>query len=153
VKIMGRRPLAAACCLIVFMLAGCATSSSISAKRETLEERVRNYMQAQIDGRWDHVYAFLHSSYRDKVPKESYVNRARDLSYKGFTIEEINVLPSGNEATVKVRIDLLFMGTVFPRASETQNWTKENGEWFMKSSDKINPSKKTTPFTQQKKQK
>jgi hypothetical protein len=149
VKRTGRMPLAAACCLIVILLAGCAALSSMTAKQETLEERVKNYMQAQIDGKWDHAYSFFDSSSREKVSKENYVHQTRKLSYDGFAIEEITMLPSGDQATVKVRIDLSFMGFVFPRAPQTQNWAKENGGWFIKSEPQ---SQKTTPFSPQQKQ-
>jgi hypothetical protein len=131
---------------MLILSAGCAALSSLNTKQETLEERVKNYMQAQIDGKWDQSYSFLHSSYREKVSKENYVQQDRKLSYKGFAIEEITMLPSGDEATVKVRIDLSFMGYVFPRAPQTQNWAKENGGWFLKWSEK------TAPFPPQQKQ-
>jgi len=139
--------LAASCCLIVILLAGCAASNSLGTKQETLKERVENYMQAQIDGEWDHVYSFFHSSYREKVSKEAFVNRDRKLSFKRFEIEEITVLPSGDEATVTVRIDISMMGYLFPRAPQKQNWAKENGGWYVKGSDR------RSPFTQQQKQK
>jgi len=61
------------------------------------------------------------------------------------------MLPSGDQATVKVRIDISFMGYVFPRAPQTQNWVKENGGWFIKWSE--TQSKKTTPFSPREKQK
>ena len=67
------------------------------------------------------------------MTRESYVNRTRKLSYKGFKIEEITVLPSGDQATVKVRIDISYMGYNFKGAPQTQNWVKEKGEWFVKS--------------------
>jgi hypothetical protein len=147
VRNTGRTSFATACCLIVVLLAGCAALSSLNTKQETLEERVNNFMQAQIDGKWDQAYSFFHSSYREKVSKEKYVNQTRKLSYKKFTIEEISVLPPGNEATVKVRIDLSFMGLVFPRAPQKQDWAKENGGWFIKWSDK------EAPFPRRQKQK
>ena len=40
---------------------------SRTAKQEPLEERVKNYMQAQIDGKWDRAYSFFDSSSREKV--------------------------------------------------------------------------------------
>jgi len=140
--------LAAACCLVVILLAGCAALSPLNTK-QTLEERVKIFMQAQIDGKWDHAYSFFDSSSREKVSKENYLRADRKLSYKGFAIEEITLLPSGDQATVKVRIDLSFMGYVFPRAPQTQNWVKENGEWFLKSETQ---SQKTGPFPAQQKQ-
>ena len=59
------------------------------------------------------------------MERESYVNRTRNLSYKGFGIEEITMLPSGDKATVKVKIDISFMGYDFKGAPQKQDWVKE----------------------------
>jgi hypothetical protein len=61
------------------------------------------------------------------------------LSYTGFAIEEIQMLPSGDQATVKVRIDIMAMTFNFKGVSQTQNWVKENGEWYVKSEPPKNP--------------
>ena len=148
-KSNGRTLLAAVCCLMLILSAGCAALSPITAKQETLEERVKNYMQAQIDGKWDRAYSFFDSSSHETVSRESYVHQTRKLSYKGFGIEEIKTLPSGDQATVKVRIDISFMGYDFKGAPQTQNWVKERGEWFVKSE----PQSRKTPFDTQEKQK
>ena len=148
-KSKGRTLLAALCCLMLILSAGCAALSPLTAKQETLEERVKNYMQAQIEGKWDRVYSFFDSSSRETVSRESYVNRTRKLSSKGSAIEEITMLPSGDQATVKVRIDISFMGFDFKGAPQTQNWVKERGEWFVK----FEPQSRKTPFDTQEKQK
>ena len=135
----GRMLLVAACCLILISAAGCAGLSSIAVKQESLEERVRNYLQAQIDRKWDRAYEFLDSSSRKTTVRESYVYRTRQLSYTGFAIEEIHMLPSGDQATVKVRIDVMAMTFNFKGVSQTQNWVKESGEWFVKSEPPQNP--------------
>jgi hypothetical protein len=131
VKSTGKTLLAAVSCLTVIVFAGCAAVSPLSAKQETLEERVNQYMQAQIDGKRDLAYSFFDASSRGKIPRESYVNQPRKLSYTGFSIEEITVLPSGDKAEVKVKIDLLFMGYNFKGAPQTQEWVKEKGAWFV----------------------
>jgi hypothetical protein len=148
VKKNGRMRLAAACFLIVILSAGCAALSSIAVKQETLEERVKQYMQAQVDGKWDSVYSFFDASSRAKVTRESYINQPRNLPYRGFGIEEIATFPSGDRATVKVKIDIWFMGYDFKGASQTQEWVKERGEWFVKSD--LRPQSRN-PFTQQEK--
>jgi hypothetical protein len=134
-------------CLAAILSAGCAALTPLASKQETLEERVKNYMQAQIEGKWDLAYSFFDASSRDKETRENYVNRSRTLSYKKFAIEEITLLPSGEQATVKVRIDIALMGYVFPRAPQTQSWVKEKGAWFLKLAP---PGK--NPFTKQEKQ-
>ena len=148
-KSNGRTLLAAACCLMLILSAGCAGLSPITGKQESLEERVKNYIQAQIDQKWDRAYEFFDSSTREKIARESYVNRTRNLPYKGFTIEEIKMLPSGDQATVKVKIDISYMAYDFKGAPQTQNWIKERGEWFLKSE----PQSRKTPFDMQEKQK
>jgi hypothetical protein len=148
VKSNRRTLLVAVCCLMLILSAGCAALTPITAKQETLDERVKNYMQAQIDGKWDRAWSFFDSSSRAKVTRESYVNRPRNLSYKGFGIEEITVLPSGDQAAVKVRIDISFMGYDFKDAPQKQEWVKEKGEWFVKSE----PQSQKNPFASQGKQ-
>jgi hypothetical protein len=123
---------AAIACLILIMFAGCAALPPPPTKQETLEERVKNYMQAQVKKNWGQAYSFFDTSSRDKVTRDSYLSQTRKMAYNGFAIEEITVLPSGDKATVKVRIDIAFMGYVFPRAPQTQEWVKEGGAWFVK---------------------
>jgi hypothetical protein len=145
VKNTAKMLLAAACCLTVIVFAGCASLSPTPATQETLEERVRQYMQAQIDGNWDLAYSFYDSSSRREIRRESYISRPRKLSYKGFEIEEITGLPSGDQATVKVKIDLLYMGYNFKGAPQTQEWVKEKGAWFVNSRSQS----RKTPFNTQ----
>ena len=137
----GRMLLAAACCLMLIFSAGCAALSP--AKEEPLEERVKDYMQAQIDRKWGRAYEFLDSSSREKVDRESYISQPRRLPYRKFTIGEITVTPSGDQATVKILADIPYKGFTFKGASQIQHWVKEKGAWFIKSA----PSSKKNPFT------
>ena len=121
--------------MFLILLTGCAALSPamIKARKQTLDERVNGYMQAQVDKDWNAAYSYFDTATRKKILREQYVYKSRKLSYTGFTIEETNVLPSGDEATVKVRITLFFMGYEFPRAPQTQQWVKEKGAWFVKA--------------------
>ena len=136
----------AASVLLFVMAAGCAALFP-PPSRDALAERVKQYMQAQMDEKWDHTYAFFDAATREKTPREQYVARTRKgkVSFSGFEIEEITVLPSGTEATVKVRIDISVMGFNFKRAPQTQKWVVENGEWFVNSEPQ-----KGTPFGERK---
>jgi len=106
-------------------------------------------MQAQMERKWDRAYAFFDSSSRETVARESYMSRTRNANFKAFSIEEIKVLPPGDQATVKVRMDIPYMGYDFKGVSQMQNWVKEKGEWFVKS--EFQSQRK--PFTPQEKQK
>jgi hypothetical protein len=150
VKSSTRRLFAAgACFLMVILSAGCAALTSMTVKQETLalEERVTNYMQAQINKKWDLTYSFFDSSSREKISRESYVYRTRTLSYKKFEIEEITLLPSWDQATVRVKITISFMTYQFTLSPQTQNWVKENGAWFVK----YEPRSQKNPFSNQEK--
>lgn len=130
-----------ACMALLIVSAGCAALAPIATRQESLEERVKQYMQAQVDRKWDHAWSFYDADSRRQVTKDSYVNRPRKLSFKGYGIKEITVLPSGDQATVKVTYDIFFMGYGFKGAPETQTWIKENGTWFVKYTPK-----QKTPF-------
>ena len=60
------------------------------------------------------------------------------------------MLPSGDEAMVKVRMDIPYMGYNFQGVSQMQSWVKEKGQWFVKTGF---PSKRKSSFTPQEKQK
>jgi hypothetical protein len=151
VKNNGRTLLVAACCLMLILSAGCAALSP--TKQEPLEERVKNYMQALIDRRWDRAYEFLDSSSRETVTRESYISRTRRLPYQKFTIDEVTVAPSGDQATVKIKTDVTYKTYTFKGASHVQLWVREKGAWFIRSAppSKSNPFQE--PFLQQEKQK
>jgi hypothetical protein len=148
VKTNRRLPLALACFLMMIFAAGCAAVSPVTATRETLEERVKQYMQAQIDGKWDTVYSCFDDSSRAKLTRESFVKGSRSLPYRGFAIQEITLLPSGDRATVKVGIDFRIRGYDFTGPFQLQEWIAERGEWFVK----YEPPQGKNPFTPQEKQ-
>ena len=126
---------------MLILSAGCAALSPV--KEEPLEERVKNYTQAQIDRKWSRAYEFLDSSSREKVDRESYISQPRKLPYRKFTIEEITVAPSGDQATVTIKTDIAYKGYFFKGGTHVQHWVKEKGGWFVKSG----PPAKKTPFT------
>lgn len=104
------------CLLFILLTAGCAALFQTS-KQQTLEDRVKGYMQAQVDGKWDDAYSFLDAASRDKISQESYVHQTRKASYKGYEIDKITELSSGDQAKVKVRLDISFMGYDLKRLS------------------------------------
>lgn len=103
-KSNGRTLLVAACCLMLILSAGCAALSPITTKAEPLEERVKNYMQAQIDGKSDRAYAFLDSSSRERVTKESYVNRTKKLPFNLISRRNYNYAMPGSWISKALRI-------------------------------------------------
>jgi hypothetical protein len=126
--------------VLIFILAiGCASLPQKISKEEALRNRVNALMQAKIDGKWDIVYDLYDSSYRKTLSREQFASRSRAMLFKNFSIETIEILPSGTEAKVKVRTDISMKGFDFKGAPENQNWIEENGKWFMKVKPQINP--------------
>ena len=106
-------------------------------------------MQVRLERKWDRAYEFLDSSSREGVTRENFVSRTRKLSNKGFAIEEIKILPSGDQATVTVKTDVSYMAYTFKGVPQTQHWIKERGEWFVKFA----ADSRNKPFVPQEKQK
>ena len=130
---------ATACLVSILLMAGGAAFFPQATPEASLEERVSDYMQAQVDQKWDRAYLFLNDSSRRQVSREKYIHQTRKASYTGFEIEEITVQPEGDQATVKVRIDILFMGFELKRTPHTQTWVKEKGTWFIVAQPKARP--------------
>ena len=85
--------------ILVFILAiGCASFPQKISKEESLRKRVNALIQAKIDGRWDIVYDLYDSSYKKTLSREQFANRLRTMQFKNFSIETIEILPSGREA-------------------------------------------------------
>jgi hypothetical protein len=137
---------AAVCLMVMAMTSGCAALSRMGARSQTLDERVKGYMQAQVDGKWDEAYAYLDAASKEKTSRERYVNQTRKAAYTGFEIEEITEAPSGDQAKVKLRLNISFMGYDLKRAPHTQTWVKEKGAWYV-----IPPSQQGNPFAAEEK--
>ncbi len=123
--------------VFVFLSAGHAFSQQ--KPEELLRKRVMELMQAKIGGKWDVVYTFYDSNFRNATSKESFLNRPRKMSFKNITIEKIEILPSGKEAKVEVKSDVTMQGFDFKGAPSKQHWIKEEDMWFQKVNPKMNP--------------
>jgi hypothetical protein len=130
--------------VLLILLTGCAALPHPSPE-ESLRARVEGLMQAKVDGKWDVVYGFFESSFRKTMSKEKYSNVPRGISFENFTIETIEILSSGKEATVNVKSDISMQGFTFKGAPEKQRWVKEGRQWFLKAKPR------THPFAPQKK--
>ncbi len=117
--------------LALILSIGCAHCPPQS-QEESLQKRVEGLMQAKIDGKWDVVYTFYDASFRNAVARENFAQKTKNISFKAFRIEKIEILSSGKEARVKVATDISFQGFDFKDAPKNQHWIKEKGKWFLK---------------------
>ena len=122
----------------VILTTGCASFPQ-QRPEESLRKRVDALMQAKIEERWDAVYNLYDSSFRKTTPKEKFVYSTRNMRFKNFSIEEIEILPSGQEAKVKVRSDISVQGFDFKGVPEAQHWIREKGKWLLKVKTQQHP--------------
>ena len=124
VKNNGRTLLAAACWLMLILLAGCAALSSLTAKGVP-RGKGQKLQRPRSTENGTAPMPFL-TILREKYDTGDTLAGPERLN-KGIQIEEIAVLPSGDQETVKVRKDISYMGFNFKAVSHTQHWVKERG--------------------------
>jgi hypothetical protein len=133
--------------LILILAATIMNACSLMHRKppeELLRERVNEMMNARVDLDWGKVYTYFDASYRKSESKESFLNLQRGAYTTAFTIEAIDVQPSGNEALVKMKCDLNMKGFDLKDNSETQNWINEDGQWYLKM--KTDKAEKYSPI-------
>lgn len=122
----------------VFLLASALTCSEQS-QDELLRKRVEELMQAKADGKWDVVHGLYDANFRKSVSESSFANQPRKMRFKSFTIEKLEILPSGTEAVVEVKSNVEMQGFEFKGAVNKQHWIKEGEQWFQKVKPRANP--------------
>ena len=106
---------------------GCATSTT---PEQDLEKRVHAYMTAKVEGDWQLVYTFYDENFKSQVPK-SYFSTTRDAQFPDYSIESIQMDPSGKKAVVQVKHSMTVGGLALEDITDTQNWVLENKDWFL----------------------
>ena len=88
------------------------------------------------------MYDLYDADYRKTITREDFIRRPRNMQYVAFTIESVEVLPSGKEAVVKAKEDVTFQAYPFSSPVKAQRWIKaDDGKWYQKVED-------TNPFKQ-----
>lgn len=126
--------------VLAAFLAGCA-SLPVRNRTGLLRLRAEQIMKAKVAGDWATVYDILEPAFRGKVPKKAFVNRTRNILFKGFKIKELQLMPSGKQATIKAAYDISMRGYDFKDAPEVQHWVFEEGQWYLKMKPHANPVK------------
>ena len=103
----------------ILVLAGCAASGhAVKKSEDALRKRVEKYIQARIDKNREVLYKLHDSSFRKGTPEDQFINREEKIVYKSFSIESVEMLPSG-EARVKLKTEISFRGFDFKDAPLT----------------------------------
>ena len=116
--------------IVIISLASTACAALKSkAPDEALRERVQGMMQAKINKDWGAVYTYFDESFQKRESKEVFSNKIGGMVFKAYSIEKIEILPSGKEASVKIKSDIQAKGFNFKGTPETQHWIMEEREW------------------------
>jgi len=114
---------------IISLASTACASLKNKAPEEALKERVQGMMQAKINKDWATVYTYFDESFQKRESKEVFSKKIESILFKTYTIEKIEISPSGKEATVKIKNDIQTKGFDFKGTPETQHWIMEGGEW------------------------
>ena len=58
-------------------------------------------------------------------------NYPKTVYFTAYTIDAIDIQPSGKDALVKLKYDINMKGFDFKNNPETQKWIQENGNWYL----------------------
>jgi hypothetical protein len=130
----------AALVALAAFLAGCA-NILVREESDVLRLRVEKLLNAKVARDWGTVYELLDPAFRQKVSKIAFLNRPRNIVFKGFKIKDLQLLPSGKEAKVNVIYTISMRGFVFKNAPEVQRWVQTEGNWYLKMIPHANPFK------------
>ncbi len=98
---------------------------------EVLEKRVAGLMDAKVNQNWGSFYTYLDPSFKEKVSRQNFINRSRDVRFTDYSIQSIEIGPSGEEATVSVLYDMMARAFHFTDQRDTQKWLKKGGKWYL----------------------
>ena len=128
-------------CVIGICLNACGIFK-IKPAAEVLTERVSGLMDAKISNDWGKVYDFYDPSYKAKKPKDAFVGINRQSQIIKYEIESIEIAPSEDTATVKVKYTAKAMGFEFNGIINTQTWMKRGWTWYLQ----VNEDSSSKPF-------
>lgn len=130
----GKKIIISLCAGVVFFF-GCAGVGSNSTKSQDSADRlsreVATFMQAMVDKNWNAAYPFFDNSFKKSVSKETFASFPRQIEIKAFTVESVEILPSGKEADVTITQDLSSRGFTFKGIKKTQHWLVQKGKWVV----------------------
>lgn len=119
--------------LLVGSLGACSLKHASPSGEEALRQRVSRMMQAKIDDDWGKVYEFQAPEYKKAVSKDKFLGINRKMSVLRYSIESLEMAPSGKEATVEVKFAASVRGFEFEGMVNTQQWVKIKGTWYEKA--------------------
>ena len=117
--------------LMAFLAGGCQTMMPRQDPAASLDERVNDMMTAKVSQDWAGVYRHFSPEYKKRLSEEAFVNRQRQVTFTGYNIKSVDILPSGSNAVVEVGVDMSGWSFEFKDQRDLQHWVMINGKWFL----------------------
>jgi uncharacterized protein YceK len=113
------------------ILSGCATLLSPKDEKEVLTSRLSQMMNAKMAGEWAKAYDYYTPEFRQVVSKTNFGDKSLErVRYGGYTIGNISIADSGNQAQIELTCDISMKGFDFANAPQIQQWKKVGGNWY-----------------------
>jgi hypothetical protein len=125
--------------LILGAYLGACSTFPFRPAQEELRARVDGLMTARINNEWGKVYEFHTPSYKENTSRDAFLGKSRQSNVVRYEIESIEISPSGDEATVKVKNDMSAMNFDFPGVVMTQKWVKVRWNWYLEVNNTQKP--------------
>ena len=119
-------------CSIIAVLISCQSLQIASkSKRELLEQRVHEYVEARNNQDMDEEYKFFSPSYRQTVSLEQFKER-REVKINRVALKSIDYEEDADSARVVLLLDFRVIGFHFEKAKFSQEWRFIDGQWYFK---------------------
>ena len=115
------------------MFISCAHLGGQQTREDELRSAVVTVWDAKVEKDWNTVYDIMHSTYKEKVKRNTFVSGAL-IDIKDYVVLDLNVDDAKREAFSTVSFTTIYMGFNFPMKI-TDSWVRENGQW------RLNPSR------------
>ncbi len=117
--------------LVIGVCLGACSTFPFKPAEEVLRSRVDGLMKAKVNNEWGEIYEYHCSSYKEAISRDNFLVRSRMSSIKRYEIVSIEISPSEDEATVKLKNDMNVMSFDFPGIIMTQKWLQEGWSWYL----------------------
>jgi len=115
--------------MALFLISACQ-SLPFQPPEQVLQKLAAGMMAARVAQDWGQVYQYLAPDYKNRVSKENFLGKKRDIQFGDFTVESVEIGPSGKEAVITVKYDMTVMSFNVANKRITQNWVKTGGKWY-----------------------
>lgn len=114
----------------IFLIFTACAHMTVNPKSENaLRQKVQMEWEAKIKKDWGVVYDLAVDEYKNKIDRDSFVQRA-NINVKEFSIKEVKIIEPGKKALAVVDSKLSQMGFDI-NITTREEWLWENGDWHL----------------------